>query len=51
MATAVHKGPYEASEAIYNDLFAWVEAHGKTITGPIREVYLIDPAEEGRNRS
>ena len=47
MATAVHKGPYETSESTYNELFAWIEAHGRTITGPIREVYLNDPAEVG----
>ena len=45
MAKAVHRGPYETSEATYNDIFAWVEKHGRTITGPIREVYLNDPAE------
>jgi AraC family transcriptional regulator len=45
MATAVHTGPYEECEPTYNDLFAWIKAHGRTITGPIREVYLNDPAE------
>ncbi|HDQ08670.1 MAG TPA: transcriptional regulator [Methanoculleus sp.] len=47
MATAVHKGPYETSESAYNALFRWISVHGKTITGPIREVYLNDPAEVG----
>ncbi|MBT8508725.1 hypothetical protein AZH53_09940 [Methanomicrobiaceae archaeon CYW5] len=47
MATAVHKGPYETSESTYNELFAWIEAHGRIITGPIREVYLNDPSEVG----
>ena len=51
MATAVHKGPYEASESTYDELFAWIEAHGKTITGPIREVYLNDPAEVGEEET
>ena len=47
MAKAIHKGPYEGSESTYNDLFSWIEEHGKEITGPIREVYLNDPAEVG----
>jgi len=45
MATAVHKGPYETCEPTYAALFRWISVHGKTITGPIREVYLNDPGE------
>ena len=47
MAKIVHKGPYEACEPTYNRLFAWIAGQGKTITGPMREVYLNDPHEVG----
>lgn len=45
MARIVHKGPYEACEPTYHRLFAWIAEQGKTITGPMREVYLNDPHE------
>jgi AraC family transcriptional regulator len=45
MVKAIHKGPYETCEGTYNEVFAWIEAHGKEITGPIREVYPNDPGE------
>ncbi len=45
MAKVVHKGPYEACEAAYDALYAWVVAHGYMISGPTREVYLNDPRE------
>lgn len=47
MAKTIHKGPYEASEATYNELFAWIEKTNRNITGPIREVYINDPGEVG----
>ena len=45
MVKAIHKGPYETSEATYTEVFAWIGAHGKEISGPIREIYLNDPGE------
>lgn len=45
MLRATHRGPYEASETTYNEIFAWLAQQGKQVTGPIREVYLNDPAE------
>jgi AraC family transcriptional regulator len=45
MAKTVHKGPYEECGPTYENLFAWLEAHGKQITAPTREVYLNDPHE------
>lgn len=45
MVRAVHKGPYAASEATYNAIFAWISEHGREVTGPIREIYINDPAE------
>ena len=43
MVHTVHKGPYESCEPTYQKLFAWIEAHGLPISGPIREVYPNDP--------
>ncbi len=45
MVKAIHKGPCETCEATYNEVFAWIQAHGKEITGPIREIYLNDPED------
>jgi effector-binding domain-containing protein len=45
MARIVHKGPYEECESAYETLFAWLGENGKTLVGPIREVYLNDPNE------
>jgi AraC family transcriptional regulator len=45
MARTFHKGPYEDCEPAYMELFAWLQEHGLTITGPMREMYLNDPRE------
>ena len=45
MATLIHKGPYQDCGPTYEKLFAWLEANGKRIVGPTREVYLNDPHE------
>ena len=45
MVKAIHKGPCETCETTYNEVFAWIEAHRKEITGSIREIYLNDPEE------
>jgi AraC family transcriptional regulator len=47
MAKIRHKGPYEASERAYEELFAWMKENGKELAGPIREAYLNDPREVG----
>jgi len=45
MARVVHKGPYDQCEPAYNAVFAWVVENGKSIVGPVREVYPNDPRE------
>ena len=45
VACVVHRGPYDSVTPAYEALYAWIEDHGKKITGPIREIYLNDPAE------
>jgi len=45
MAKIIHKGPYREETATYQKLFAWLKENGKTVVGPMREVYLNDPHE------
>jgi effector-binding domain-containing protein len=45
MVKTIHKGPYKEETATYMKLFAWLEQNNKTITGPMREIYLNDPHE------
>jgi effector-binding domain-containing protein len=47
MAKTIHKGPYEECGPTYEILYKWISDQGKTITGPVREVYLNDPREVG----
>jgi len=44
MAAIVHRGPVEECRTTYERLFAWLDANHLPVTGPIREVYLNDPA-------
>ncbi len=43
-ARVLHRGPYESCSATYERLFAWIGERGLTISGPLREYYLNDPA-------
>jgi DNA-binding transcriptional MerR regulator len=45
MAVARHTGPYEEIGLADHALHAWAEEHGFDPAGPLREVYLNDPAE------
>jgi effector-binding domain-containing protein len=45
VATLVYKGPYEGISEPYNALGKWIEVNGFQIAGPIREVYMSDPAK------
>jgi effector-binding domain-containing protein len=45
MAKIIHKGPYEECAPTYEKLFSWIVEQGKTIVGPVREVYFNDPRE------
>jgi len=51
MATIMHKGPYMGCESTYRKLYAWFEERGKSIAGPVREVYLNDPREVGESEA
>jgi DNA-binding transcriptional MerR regulator len=43
-ASATHIGPYDQVALTGHPLLAWVGDHGHTPLGPLREVYLSDPA-------
>ena len=45
VAVARHVGPYEEMGLAEHALHAWAEEHGFEPSGPIRELYLNDPAE------
>ncbi len=45
MACVVHHGPYETIGQAYTAVMAWIEPNGYRINGPVRELYLTDPAE------
>lgn len=44
LATIVHRGPFAEVASAYQRLFEWVSEQAIDITGPVREVYLTDPA-------
>jgi effector-binding domain-containing protein len=43
-ATLLCKGPYDSLEPSWGRLMGWVQASGRHPGGPVREVYLNDPA-------
>ena len=46
-ACVLHLGPYEEFPETYAGLGRWLEANGYRMAGPVREVYLRPPGEEG----
>jgi effector-binding domain-containing protein len=48
MAKISHEGPYEDETTTYKRLVAWLEQNKKTVTGPMREICLIDPHKRGK---
>jgi AraC family transcriptional regulator len=45
MARIIHLGPYRDMVSALNRLFDWLAANGKTVTGPVREVYHNSPQD------
>jgi len=43
LAVALHVGPYDDMTDAYGALGAWVTEHGRTVTGPLQELYLLGP--------
>ena len=48
MASVIHTGPYETITAAYKAIGDWVEANGYEISGAVREVYLTQPGDPGK---
>ncbi len=44
-AWLVHEGPYEELGLAHHALHAWAQEQGHTPAGPLREIYLNDPAD------
>jgi effector-binding domain-containing protein len=42
----MHVGPYDTMRPTYEALNAWMASNGLEPAGPVREVYLSDPAHE-----
>jgi effector-binding domain-containing protein len=45
VATTMHTGPYDGLVDAYAALQAWVEANGRAVVGPPREVYFNGPQD------
>lgn len=44
MARIIHMGPYRDRHDTYQELFAWLAKNDLELNGPVREVYINDPA-------
>jgi DNA-binding transcriptional MerR regulator len=45
LATVVHHGPHDDIDVTYGRLGAWVVDHALAVEGPVRETYLVAPAD------
>ena len=45
VAWCEHTGPYEELGLAYHAIFAWMQQYGHQQIGPMREIYLNDPAD------
>ena len=45
-AVGMHIGPYETLAQTYAAMTAWIEGLGRSVTGPMWEIYLTDPTAE-----
>jgi effector-binding domain-containing protein len=45
LAVATHVGDHETVDVTYGELGAWVVGHALTVTGPVRESYLVGPRD------
>nr|BFE79612.1 hypothetical protein GCM10020093_022130 [Planobispora longispora] len=43
-ARVTHVGPYDQITLAYHAIFTWCAERGHPVRGPVREVYLSDPA-------
>ena len=47
MASVVHHGPFTTIGDAYQAIVKWIEANGYRSVGPIREIYLQTPQQDG----
>lgn len=45
MASVVHRGSYADLGPAYAAIGSWIQAHGHTVAGPSREIYLNNPGD------
>ncbi|MEV7396464.1 MerR family transcriptional regulator [Aeromicrobium sp. NPDC092404] len=46
LAVATHVGPHDQADVTYGQLGTWVVANALAVAGPVRETYLIGPADD-----
>ncbi len=44
-AVATHVGPHDDIDVTYGEVGAWLLANAVTVAGPVRETYLVGPAD------
>ncbi|RYB91680.1 MerR family transcriptional regulator [Nocardioides oleivorans] len=46
LAIATHTGPHDDADITYGELGSWVVANALAVAGPVRETYLVGPADD-----
>ncbi|QCW52121.1 MerR family transcriptional regulator [Nocardioides dongxiaopingii] len=46
LAVATHVGPHDHADVTYGELGSWVVANALAVAGPVRETYLVAPADD-----
>jgi DNA-binding transcriptional MerR regulator/effector-binding domain-containing protein len=46
LAVATHVGPHDQADVTYGELGTWVVANALAVAGPVRETYLVGPADD-----
>lgn len=46
LAVAIHVGPHDDANVTYGELGSWVVANALVVAGPVRETYLVGPADD-----
>jgi len=46
LAVATHAGPHDSADVTYGELGSWVVANALAVAGPVREAYLVAPADD-----
>lgn len=46
LAVVTHVGPHDNADVTYGELGSWVVANALAVAGPVRETYLVTPADD-----